>query len=223
MYKPSKYSLLLLIWLTLFAWMDVQAFSLNKIVVHFAADKSPREDIEVINTGKETVYLSIQPFLVTNPGTDEERRVSYTNPQEAGLLVTPNRMILKPGAMRRVRMVRLDKSAGKGDKIFRVLFKPEVGKIKAETTAVKIVVAYEVLVLMQPRNPDPSLQCVEKESSCYLRTRAIPTYCCARVFSAQQKIRRRSSANACRAGVCIMATNGQLSCPMIRRSSITTA
>ncbi len=142
--------------------------SLSQAIIHFEEGGERSRDIEVFNQGEETLYIRVIPSIIHHPGTKQEKRDVYRNPREAGLLVSPQRLVIAPGGRKRVRFVRLDKppiqknikdqiaQAKKSptiqakDRVFRVLVKPEVGEIKSSETAVKIVVAYEVLVLSQP-------------------------------------------------------------------------
>lgn len=138
--------------LSLFFSLQAHAgLSLSKAIIHFESDGTRSEDVIVFNQGTETLYVRIIPSLIRNPGTPEETREVYRDPRAAGLLVTPQRMVIPAGSRKRLRFVRLDDvELSTVDKVFRVVVKPEVGNIKATQTAVKIVVAYEALVLMQP-------------------------------------------------------------------------
>lgn len=151
----------------------VAGMSLSQAIIHFEEDGERSRDIEVFNQGEETLYIRVEPTIVVNPGTEQEKREKYHDPREAGLLVSPQRLVIAPGARKRIRFVRLDKPVTKPkdennspplekDRVFRVLVKPEVGELKSNQTAVKIVVAYEVLVLSQPANAEVDLQAVLK-------------------------------------------------------------
>jgi P pilus assembly chaperone PapD len=142
--------------------------SLSQAIIHFEEGGERSRDIEVFNQGEETLYIRVIPSIIHHPGTEQEKREIYRNPREAGLLVSPQRLVIAPGGRKRIRFVRLDKPLSQKtdsdqiahakkapaiqvqDRVFRVLVKPEVGEVKSSETAVKIVVAYEVLVLLQP-------------------------------------------------------------------------
>lgn len=147
--------------------------SLSQAIIHFEDGGERSSDVEVFNQGKETLYIRVIPSIVINPGTEQEARETYRDPRNTGLLVSPQRLVIAPGSRKRIRFVRLDHPSTKtsndnqtattkldveNDRVFRVLVKPEVGDIQSDQTAVKIVVAYEVLVLSQPRNPKVSLE-----------------------------------------------------------------
>jgi P pilus assembly chaperone PapD len=133
--------------------------SLSQAIVHFEDDGKRSEDVVVSNQGTETVYVRVEPSVIHNPGTEAQEREVYRDPKAAGLLVTPQRLVIPAGGRKRLRFVRMDNpAAATTDKVFRVLVKPEVGEVQSDQTAVKIIVAYEILVLSQPKNSRPDIQ-----------------------------------------------------------------
>lgn len=129
---------------------------LSEAIIHFEPGKPLRKDIEVENPSSENLYIEITPTVVEQPGTESEKRVSITDPRESGLLVTPNKLVIPPGGRKLVRLVSL-LPLGEKERVYRVTFKPVVGDLEAEQIGVKILVGYEVLVLMQPATPEPNL------------------------------------------------------------------
>jgi len=129
---------------------------LSEAIVHFEPGKPLRKDIEVENPGSENLYIEITPSVVNSPGTENENRIAIVDPRESGLLVTPSKLVIPPGGRKLVRLVSL-KPLGDIERIYRVTFKPVVGELEAEQIGVKILVGYEVLVLMQPAKPNPNL------------------------------------------------------------------
>lgn len=149
----------------LFSFNSFAGISLSQAIVHFEDDGKTSEDIEVFNQGSETLYVRIEASQILFPGTEKQQRKVYRDPSSAGLLVTPQRMVIAPGARKRVRFVRMSKSSEQlTDKVYRVLVKPEVGDVNSTQTAVKVIVAYEVLVLAQPQNPTFKLEHEFKEN-----------------------------------------------------------
>ena len=129
---------------------------LSEAILHFEPGNPLRKDIEVENPGSENLYVQIEPKVVINPGTENERREAINDPRESGLLVTPNKLVIPPGGRKLVRMVSLQ-PLGEKERVYRVTFKPVVGDLESEQIGIKILVGYEVLVLMQPADPDPNL------------------------------------------------------------------
>ncbi len=147
--------------LAVLAWLmctqGAQAdMSLDRSILTFDAHGSPRQDVEITNTGSENLYLETEILRVSQPGTDAETRERVLDPDAIDLLVTPARLIVPPGARRLLRVVNLGEPADV-DRIYRINVRPVVGPLEAETTAVKVVIAYQLLVILRPVDPRPEL------------------------------------------------------------------
>lgn len=130
---------------------------LDKIVVEFNPDGLPREDIVVFNDDtRDNAYVDITIHEVINPGLENEERILVENPQDANLLVTPAKMVVAPGSEAQVRLVSLNQNSA-NDQIFRVTFTPVLAPFADEGSAVRIVVAYQALVIVPPNNPNADL------------------------------------------------------------------
>ena len=143
--------------LTGLAAVPVQAeMVLSQVIVDLHSDKPPRDDIEVWNDSSETMYIVAEPFLIVAPGTPEEQRLPATRPEESGLLVSPRRLVLAPGERRTVRIAAVGKRP-QSDRVYRVAIKPVAGAVESETSALKVFVGYDTLVIVRPENAMPSI------------------------------------------------------------------
>ncbi|AMN46917.1 hypothetical protein ACG33_07370 [Steroidobacter denitrificans] len=130
---------------------------LDKIEVELGAERR-YDDIEITNLGTEPLYIQIAPSRIQHPGRPDEKRISPRDPESLGLLVTPMRLIVQPRERHRVRIVALNPQPVL-DEVFRVAIKPVVGSIESDqTAAVKVVVAYDVLVLVRPADANADIQ-----------------------------------------------------------------
>lgn len=132
------------------------AMVLSNVIVHFEAGQSSRQDVEIENTSNEPMYVQVTPHQVLAPGTEDEERVAITDPREAGLLVTPNKLVVPPNGRKRLRLVNL-KPGGDEERVYRIAVAPVVGDLDAEQSGLKILIGYEMLVLVQPSEPEPNL------------------------------------------------------------------
>ncbi|TVS17018.1 MAG: hypothetical protein EA417_08470 [Gammaproteobacteria bacterium] len=130
--------------------------SLDRSILIFDAQSTPRQDVEITNSGSENLYLETEILRVSQPGTEAETRERVLDPDAIDLLVTPARLIVPPGARRLLRVVNLGDPA-KVDHIYRINVRPVVGSVEAETTAVKVIIAYQLLVILRPSDPQPEL------------------------------------------------------------------
>jgi len=122
---------------------------LSQVIVDLWPDKPPRDDIEVWNDGEERMYVSAEPFEIVAPGTPDEQRVAAGSPEESGILVSPQRLILEPGERRTIRIAAIgDRSAN--DRVYRVAIKPVAGPVTADASALKVFVGYDTLVIVRP-------------------------------------------------------------------------
>lgn len=143
--------------LLLLAAATTQAdMSLDRSILVFDTGSAPRQDVEITNSGAENLYLETEILLVTAPGTEQETREQVLDPEAIELLVTPARMIVPPGARRLLRVVYLGEPP-EVDRIYRVNVRPVVGPVEAEATAVKVIVAYQLLIIIRPEDPQPEL------------------------------------------------------------------
>ncbi len=125
---------------------------LSQVVVDLKPGDDPAQDIEVANDDKEVAYVAVTPFAIASPGGPDERRTAIVDPEAGGLLVSPQRLILKPGERKTIRIAAIDRR-GPTDRIFRVTIKPVAGPVSAPVTALKLLVGYDVLVIQRPDAP----------------------------------------------------------------------
>jgi P pilus assembly chaperone PapD len=135
----------------------------DRLIVDFEHGAPPRQDILLRNESKDKYYVTVTPVEVLSPGEDKSSRVTKTNPEDLGLLVTPNRTVLEPGASRSIRVVSLNGPLAR-DRIYRVLIAPQVGELKPDAAppgekgvAIKILTAYEALVIVRPQSENGKL------------------------------------------------------------------
>ena len=106
-------------------------------------------DIDVWNNSPERVYVAAEPREIVNPGTPAQADRKAPDPEKLGLLVAPARMILEPGQHRRLRIAAIGPAAV-SERVYRVTVRPEVGGVASEKSGLKILVGYDVLVLVRP-------------------------------------------------------------------------
>ena len=138
--------LLLAIFLPVIANADM---ILNKSIIYFEPGNPTREDLEIQNAGSDPLYIQITPKVVHKPGSDEQAREVFDNPKEAGLLVSPNKLIVPPNGRKLLRFVNLNSTTNE-EKVYRVSITPVVGDLTAKKSGVKIMIGYEVLVIVHP-------------------------------------------------------------------------
>ena len=139
-----------------FSGMLSAAMIVERTVLHYQPGSPSRQDVEIRNPDEDTLYIQVDIYEVINPGSEDEERRLVTNPRDANFLVTPNRLAIPPGGRKLVRLVNLQE-LGEKERIFRVSLKPVIEDVESEQTAIKVLVGYQLLVLIQPAQPSPEL------------------------------------------------------------------
>lgn len=132
---------------------------LSEVIVDFLPGKPPRADIEAWNNSKERMYVVAEPSEITSPGLPEESRSQEPDPEKLGLLVSPARMILEPGQHKLIRVAAIS-DRRESDRTYRVMVKPVAGELASEESALKIMVGYDVLVIVRPESLRPQVEAV---------------------------------------------------------------
>lgn len=130
---------------------------LDKAIVDFRSDQPPRQDVVVINdSATENAYVEVEVLEVVNPGTDQEERRPLTNPEDMPFVASPAKLVIPPNGRKQVRLVNLV-PPGKEEKVYRVTFRPVLPPLEEPGSKIRVVVAYQVLVLVQPETPREDL------------------------------------------------------------------
>lgn len=125
---------------------------LSELVVELQPNKHIREDLEVWNDSPERSFIAIEPREIVNPGSPMQSDHQDPDPEKLGLLVGPSRMILEPGQRKLVRIASVSSNSDR-EHVYRVTVKPVVGGIESEDSGLKVLVGYDVLVLVRPAQP----------------------------------------------------------------------
>jgi P pilus assembly chaperone PapD len=111
-------------------------------------------DVLVFNDADERAYVSIEPTEVVDPGTPGEKRISNPDPRVFGLLLSSTRLILEP---RQKRLLRLASTSipNEKERVYRVIVKPVVGDVESKASGLKLLVGYEMLIMVRPAKAGP--------------------------------------------------------------------
>jgi P pilus assembly chaperone PapD len=129
---------------------------LSELIVDLQPGKQIRDDIEVWNNSPERSFVAIEPREIINPSLPTQSVRQDPDPEKLGILVSPGRMILEPGERKLVRIASLPANADQ-EHVYRVTIKPVVGALQAKETGLKLLVGYDVLVLVRPAQPSPNV------------------------------------------------------------------
>lgn len=130
----------------------------NKSVLEFNEDNLV-QDIDITNTGDYKIFLNLSAAKIENPHTANPERVELTDPRTSPVLVSPKQVLIPPGQRKRVRVI-LRKTPKNVDDVYRLAIKPFTGDVQiendrpaeAKSSAVKILLGYDILLLARPKN-----------------------------------------------------------------------
>ena len=136
---------------------------LNRAIVIFDDSDQARQDVIVSNdSDSDRLFVSVTPFLVMNPGTEERELAPLSIDEDAGLLVTPNKLLIEPSGSAIVRMLNMAEP-GTNEVYYRVNFTPiqkpieferqEGDELEESQMLVTIALAYQALVIVPPLEP----------------------------------------------------------------------
>lgn len=125
---------------------------LSELIVELQPGKVLRDDVEVWNNSRERSYVSVEPREIIDPSLPSQSDHKDPDPEKLGLLVEPARMILEPGQRRLVRIAALTANTER-EHVYRVTVRPVLGPVRSDESGLKVVVGYDVLVLVRPAQP----------------------------------------------------------------------
>jgi P pilus assembly chaperone PapD len=132
------------------------AMRVDRNVVTFEPGSPGRADVEVQNPDAEPLYAEVEVFEVQKPGADDEVRVKVTDPAQVHFLVTPSKFVVAPGARKVLRLVNLG-SHGDVERVYRINVRPVPAPVEAKASGIRLLVAYQLLVIVSPAVPKPNL------------------------------------------------------------------
>ncbi len=149
---------------------------IDRLWVDLGADGSGREDIMVGNESSDRYFVTLKISEIVNPGAPNERREEIADPETLGLLVSPTRLILEPGATRAIRVVSIADPPMQ-DRIYRLMISPQVNDVDEKPAAadgehgvsIRVLMAYDVLVVARPANAQPAITKVATDEGFLLR------------------------------------------------------
>lgn len=123
---------------------------LSDLILDLGSGGPVRRDIEVWNDSDERSFVSVEPREILQAGLPQQSDRRDPDPEKLGLLVAPARMVLEPHQRKLVRIANLGADQAR-ERVYRVTVSPVAGAIKGEADGLKVMVGYDVLVLVRPQ------------------------------------------------------------------------
>lgn len=109
-------------------------------------------DIEIANDSSERSYVSVEPREIISPGSANEQPFVSPDPAALGLIASPARMVLEPRQRRTIRLAAISSELPR-ERVYRVTIKPVAGDVTSDESGLKLLVGYDLLVLVRPAKP----------------------------------------------------------------------
>lgn len=129
---------------------------LSELIVDLQPGKHAREDVEIWNNGPDRAYVAVEPAEIVEPGLPGQSRREVPDPEKLGLLVSPARMILEHGERKLLRIASIAPDASR-ERVYRVTVKPVAGPLSSAQSGLKVLVGYDMLVLVRPAELHPAV------------------------------------------------------------------
>lgn len=141
---------------------------ISQLVVELKPGTKVREDIEIVNEGPERTYVAVEPSEIVRAGLPSEERWQEPDPEKLGLLVSPSRAILEPGQRKLVRVAAIG-IVPERERVYRVTVRPVVGDVAANQSGLKLLIGYDLLVLVRPAEARSNIVATRSGSTLTLR------------------------------------------------------
>lgn len=123
--------------------------SVSQLIVDLKPGETRAADIEIHNDSDIRSFVSVDPREIIDAGQAKEKPFFSPDPEKLGLLVSPRRLVIEPHQRRRLRIAAIG-SASIHERIYRVTVKPVTGEVTGSETGLKLLVGYDLLVLVRP-------------------------------------------------------------------------
>ncbi len=127
---------------------------LSQLIVELKPGAAAVGDVDVWNNSPDRAYVAAEPREIISPGTAAQATRKDPDPEKLGLLVAPARMILEPGQHKLLRIASIGPMDTR-ERVYRITVKPEVGALVSDKSGLKLLIGYDVLVLVRPPAPRP--------------------------------------------------------------------
>lgn len=134
-------------------WADMYV---DRSIVIFEPGQPARQDVKVSNSEPEDIFVQVDVLEVKKAGTVDETREIVSDPSKLKLLATPNKLIIPGNGQKLIRIVNLQVDNNE-ERIYRINVTPIVPPLEEDSSQLRIVVAYQILAIVQPNDPNSTL------------------------------------------------------------------
>lgn len=123
--------------------------AISQLIIEFGAGSLRAKDIEIFNDSPDRSFVSVEPREIIEPGTPNEHPFTSRDPEKLGILASPARLVLEPHQRRTLRIAVIGPQS-ENERVYRVTVKPVTGDVAGDESGLKLLVGYDLLVLVRP-------------------------------------------------------------------------
>lgn len=131
--------------------------SLSQLVVELKPAAARTADVEIYNDSDDRSFVSVEPREILAAGQAGESAIRSPDPEKLGLLVSPARLVIEPHQRRRMRIAAIG-AVPPRERVYRVTVKPVTGDVTSADSGLKLLIGYDLLVLVRPAASKPEVE-----------------------------------------------------------------
>lgn len=135
----------------------IAELAVSQLIVELKPGPWRAADVEIYNDSDERSFVTVEPREIIDAGLDQEKSRLSPDPEKLGLLVSPTRLVIEPRQRKRLRIAAIG-PVPRRERIYRVTVKPVSGDVAGSETGLKLLIGYDLLVLVRPPASAPNVE-----------------------------------------------------------------
>lgn len=131
--------------------------AVSQLIIELKPGPSRTSDIEIYNDSDERSFVAVEPREIVEAGLVNEKSQLSPDPEKLGLLVSPTRLVIEPHQRKRLRIAAVG-PVPQRERIYRITVKPVSGDVTGTETGLKLLIGYDLLVIVRPPASPPNLE-----------------------------------------------------------------
>lgn len=168
--------------LLLSAPISFAKISVGPLRVEFGDGMMKPKNIIIQNTGNTVAFVKIDLMLVTNSNKPNRSEALLEKPKKYGLIILPNKLILRPKQKKNVR-VMLSGALPKKDRIFIANIYEVAGEKSSSQEGISVRITYGTSIILHAKGGKPDIVATRNDKTIILHNKGTTS---AKIVSLQQ-------------------------------------
>lgn len=136
--------------------------SVGPLRLEYGPGKTSAQNIVAKNIGKSVIFVQVDVAQMHNMNSDNKNEETLKDPKKAGVLIIPDKLIIKPGQQKNIRVMWGKKVLPKEDKIFMLEIYEVKSKKEEDLTKNNFHIRYGVLMVVHAKIGKPDIVATRK-------------------------------------------------------------